>query len=131
MSVLSIFVCASLLLFPSFAFLPQRVMPQAVGRPPQRDGDLLLIQNEPAGLRGTMAFHITGVKLGGPAARAGLRENDLILAVDERPVRRQEELEKTILQPFLNPGASYVVTIGRFNVSSGRLDTLKQVVKAN
>ena len=125
MSPLMKSICVSLLLVPCFAFLTQRNDRKLVGVSP------ILIQNEPVGLRGAMAFRITEVKLGGLAARAGLRENDLILAVDEVPVRSQEELEKTLLQPFLNPGASYVVTLGRFDATSGRLEIMKQVVKAN
>ena len=104
----------------------------AASQIPQRDrtGELLLVQNESAGLRGAMAFRVTEVKRGSPAARAGLRPEDLILAVNEVPVYSKEELERTLLQPTLNPGASLVVTFGRFDRASSTLKIAKANIKA-
>lgn len=93
--------------------------------PRGRSANMLLIQNEPAGLRGAMAFHITEIKPQSPAERAGLRPNDLILAVDDEPVTSEETLEQTLLQPWLDHGKSYVVTIGRFSPASGELEIQK------
>lgn len=92
-------------------------------------GHLLLIQNESAGLRGSMAFRITDVRPDSPAARADLQVNDLILAVDDVPVYSREQLDRSLLQPWLNPGAELLITFGRFNPRTGQLEIEKRIIK--
>ncbi len=92
--------------------------------------DLLLVQNGSLGLRGGLAFHITRVRPESPAAQAGLRSNDLIFAVNDIPVSSREELDRTLLQPSLNPGTTFVVTFGRFDPATGQLEMMKKQVTA-
>jgi S1-C subfamily serine protease len=112
--------------------LPFVILSQQTGiqiTPRDQSANMLLIQNEAAGLRGAMAFRITEIKPQSPADRAGLRPNDLILAVDDAPVTSEEALDQTLLQPWLDHGKSYVVTIGRFNPPSGDLEIMKVKVQ--
>ena len=95
-----------------------------------RQPNLFLIQNESAGLRGVMAFRVTDVQAGSPASRAGLQVNDIILAVDGVAVYGREELDRTLLQPWLNPGARIEVTFGRFNSKTGQLEVEDRTIQA-
>jgi len=99
--------------------------------PPEgRVDPLLLIQNESAGIKGAMAFRITDVQPDSPADRGGLQVNDLIMAVDDVAVYSREELDRTLLQPWLNPGAKMKVTFGRFNPKNGQLEFKERTIEA-
>ena len=124
------FVPASVLMVFFALFLIQTSSSKVSQEMPGRKENPLLIQNESAGLRGAMAFRVTDVQSDSPAARAGLQANDLIFAVDDVPVYSREELDRTLLQPWLNPGAKLAVTFGRFDLQTGRLEIEKRTIQA-
>jgi membrane-associated protease RseP (regulator of RpoE activity) len=72
-----------------------------------RTPGLLLIQSGTIGIRGNIVFHLTEVGAGNPAERAGLRPNDLILRIDGRRLRGDEDVKATILDSIKPPGEVY------------------------
>ena len=56
--------------------------------------------------------HIASVTAGGPADRAGLRQGDIILRINERPIHGPEDL--AAMAETLKPGKEVPVDILRF-----------------
>jgi len=69
----------------------------------------LLIQNGTIGIQGNTVFHLTEVGAGSPAERAGLRPNDLILRINGRRIRGDEDIKATILDSIKPPGEVYTI----------------------
>jgi S1-C subfamily serine protease len=68
-----------------------------------------LIQSGTVGIRGNTVFHLTEVGAGSPAERTGLRPNDLILRINGRRLRGDEDVKATILDSIKPPGEVYTI----------------------
>src|SRR5437867_3636634 len=78
-----------------------------------RRPDLATIKAGVVGLRGRIAFQVSEVRPETPAARAGLRPNDLILAIDGSDVLDINDVRKTILDPFCPSGRAFTIKYSR------------------
>jgi S1-C subfamily serine protease len=77
--------------------------------------EVLTIQSGTIGVRGNLVYHIAEVKPGSPAERAGLKPNDLVLAINDRKIHHIDDVHKTILDPISPPGQEFSIRFSRLN----------------
>jgi len=89
---------------------------QAGQTPPVRPRrEVLTIQGGTIGVRGKVVYQITEVKPGSPAERAGLKSNDLVVAINDRQIQNIEDVRATIIDPIGAPGRDFTIQFSRLN----------------
>ena len=66
-------------------------------------------------MQGRLSYHITEVKPGSPAERAGLKPNDLVVAINDRQIHHIDDVRATILDPIGAPGQDFAIQFFRLN----------------
>ncbi|MFI5335455.1 MAG: Do family serine endopeptidase [Opitutales bacterium] len=87
--------------------------------PEPLNGDMAESLNLPRDTKGVL---ITGVNPKGPAAKAGLKQNDVILAVNDKPVGSRDDLRLFIAESA--PGAKVTLKVLRDGKELGLMATL-------
>jgi membrane-associated protease RseP (regulator of RpoE activity) len=89
---------------------------QAGQAPPVRPRrEVLTIQGGTIGVRGKLVYQITEIKPGAPAERAGLKPNDLVLAINDHQIQNIDDVRTTIIDPIGAPGREFTIQFARLN----------------
>jgi serine protease Do len=82
--------------------------------------------SDPLAILGMVGVTVSEITPNGPAARAGLKTNDVIVAIDGKPVKTARDLRNTVT--LMKPGQSITVSVRRDN--STKPLPIKVVVEA-